>query len=248
MNTDTRQDKKKIFSLDKMFSNIGLLITSLILLIYFIAIAYPLFWMVMNSFKDTQSIITESWSMPEEWLFSNYASAWELGVSTYFINSVIVTGVTCIITVVCSALCAYALSRFKIKGRNLLLLVVSSGLMFAPQVAIVPLYDLSISFNLYDTYWALILPYAAFRLPLTISKELEESALIDGCSRFGIFYRIILPMSKPIIFTSIILSAYYVWNEILFAVIFIESDELKPISAGLLAFRDALKTDWGVLM
>src|SRR5699024_11335751 len=83
MNTDTRQDKKKIFSLDKMFSNIGLLITSLILLIYFIAIAYPLFWMVMNSFKDTQSIITESWSMPEEWLFSNYASAWELGVSTY---------------------------------------------------------------------------------------------------------------------------------------------------------------------
>lgn len=256
--TYQRITRKNPFHLENIFSNTGIIITSIFLLIYFLAIAYPIFWMIINSFKDTKSIFTSSWTLPDEWLFSNYVNAWELGISTYFLNSVIITLLTCFITVICASLCAYALARFRFKRGNLLLLFVSAGLMFAPQVALVPLYELSFTLGIYDTYWALILPYVAFRLPLailiirahfiSIPKELEDAALIDGCSRFGIFYRVFIPLSKPILFTTFILTAYFAWNEILFSVIFIESDELKPITAGLLVFKDALRTDWGVLM
>ncbi|MCS0542672.1 carbohydrate ABC transporter permease, partial [Aeromonas veronii] len=78
--------------------------------------------------------------------------------------------------------------------------------------------------------------------------ELEESAIIDGCSEFGIYRRIYLPMSVPIIITVIVLTSYYAWNEFLFATIFIESNDLKTIPSGLMNFRDALRTDWGVLL
>ncbi|KKI91312.1 ABC transporter permease [Bacillus sp. SA1-12] len=239
-------------------TSIGAFFVSILLFLYFVAIAYPLFWMVINSFKDTKSIFTSSWAMPETWLVSNYVEAWSIGVSTYFLNSVIVTSLTCLLTVLCGALCAYALARFHLKGEKLFLLFVSAGLMFAPQVALIPLYELTQSLGIYDTYWALVLPFVAYRLPLSIliirafflsiPKELEEAARIDGCNSFQIFYIIFLPISKPVIFTTIILAAYFAWNEILFSVIFIQSEEVKPITAGLLVFRDALRTDWGVLM
>lgn len=239
-------------------TTIGAFFVSILLFLYFVAIAYPLFWMIINSFKDTKSIFTSSWAMPEKWLISNYVEAWNIGVSTYFLNSVIVTTLTCLFTVLCGALCAYALARFQLKGEKFFLLFVSAGLMFAPQVALIPLYELTQNLGIYDTYWALVLPFVAYRLPLSIliirafflsiPKELEEAARIDGCNSFQIFYKIFLPISKPVIFTTIILAAYFAWNEILFSVLFIQSESLKPITAGLLVFRDALRTDWGVLM
>src|SRR6185437_2383141 len=100
------------------------------------------------------------------------------------------------------------------------------------------------SLELINTRWALILPYIAYRLPLTIllirgyflsiPKELEESAIIDGCSEFGIYRRIYLPMSLPILLTTVVLTAFYAWNEFLFATIFIDSESLKTIPSGLM--------------
>lgn len=237
---------------------IGISITSLILFILFISVAYPLFWMVINSFKNTNEIFSNSWSLPSKWLFSNYIEAWNMGVSKYFLNSIIVTTITVLITVLLSAFCAFGLTRFQFKGKNLLLGIISVGLMFPPQVTLIPLYKLVQTLGIYNTYWALIIPYVAFRLSLimllirsfflSIPKELEESAYLDGCSSLGIFFRIFLPMSKPIIVTSMLLTAYWAWNEFLFANIFIDNDSVKTITAGLLTFRDALYTNWAVLM
>lgn len=228
------------------------------LLLYFIAIAYPLFWMVINSFKNTADIFNDSWGLPKEWLFSNYATAWEQGVSSYFVNSVIITVGTCLLTVLISALCAFGLTRFQIKGGKFLLLFVSAGLMFSPQSSLIPLYELIQQMGIFDTYWALILTFTAYRIPLTvllirsfflsIPKELEESAYLDGATTLDVFGRIFLPMSKPILFTGVILTAYYAWNEFLFSLIFIQTEEVKPITSGLLVFKDALNTNWGVLM
>jgi raffinose/stachyose/melibiose transport system permease protein len=228
------------------------------LLLYFIAIAYPLFWMVINSFKNTADIFNDSWGLPKEWLFSNYATAWQQGVSSYFINSVIITVGTCLLTVLISALCAFGLTRFQIKGGKFLLLFVSAGLMFSPQSSLIPLYELIQQMGIFDTYWALILTFTAYRIPLTvllirsfflsIPKELEESAYLDGATTLDVFGRIFLPMSKPILFTGVILTAYYAWNEFLFSLIFIQTEEVKPITSGLLVFKDALNTNWGVLM
>jgi raffinose/stachyose/melibiose transport system permease protein len=228
------------------------------LLLYFIAIAYPLFWMVINSFKNTADIFNDSWGLPKEWLFSNYATAWQQGVSSYFVNSVIITVGTCLLTVLISALCAFGLTRFQIKGGKFLLLFVSAGLMFSPQSSLIPLYELIQQMGIFDTHWALILTFTAYRIPLTvllirsfflsIPKELEESAYLDGATSLDVFGRIFLPMSKPILFTGVILTAYYAWNEFLFSLIFIQTEEVKPITSGLLVFKDALNTNWGVLM
>lgn len=228
------------------------------LLLYFVAIAYPLFWMIVNSFKETQAIFNDSWGLPKEWLFSNYATAWEQGVSDYFLNSLIITAGTCILTVLVSALCAYGLTRTGLKGGKWLLLFVSAGLMFSPQSGLIPLYELIQKMGIFDTYWALILTFTAYRLPLTvllirsfflsIPRELEESAYLDGASSLQVFSRVYLPMSKPILFTGVILTAYYSWNEFLFSILFIQTEEVKPITSGLLVFKDALNTNWGVLM
>lgn len=228
------------------------------LLLYFVAIAYPLFWMVINSFKNTADIFNDSWGLPKEWLFSNYVTAWQQGVSSYFINSIIITVGTCLLTVLISALCAFGLTRFQIKGGKFLLLFVSAGLMFSPQSSLIPLYELIQQMGIFDTHWALILTFTAYRIPLTvllirsfflsIPKELEESAYLDGATSLDVFGRIFLPMSKPILFTGVILTAYYAWNEFLFSLIFIQTEEVKPITSGLLVFKDALNTNWGVLM
>jgi raffinose/stachyose/melibiose transport system permease protein len=228
------------------------------LLLYFAAIAYPLFWMIINSFKTTAAIFNDSWGLPKEWLFSNYTTAWEQGVSSYFMNSLIITGGTCLLTVLVSALCAYGLTRFQIKGGKFLLLFVSAGLMFSPQSSLIPLYELVQKLGIFDTYWALILTFTAYRIPLTvllirsfflsIPKELEESAYLDGANSFKVFTKIFLPMSRPILFTGVILTAYYAWNEFLFSILFIQTEDVKPITSGLLVFKGALSTNWGVLM
>ena len=230
----------------------------LFLLLYFAAIAYPLFWMVINSFKTTAAIFNDSWGLPKEWLFSNYTTAWEQGVSSYFMNSLIITGGTCLLTVLVSSLCAYGLTRFQIKGGKFLLLFVSAGLMFSPQSSLIPLYELVQKLGIFDTYWALILTFTSYRIPLTvllirsfflsIPKELEESAYLDGANSFKVFTKIFLPMSRPILFTGVILTAYYAWNEFLFSILFIQTEDVKPITSGLLVFKGALSTNWGVLM
>ncbi|WP_411255280.1 carbohydrate ABC transporter permease [Neobacillus niacini] len=239
-------------------SRLGISLISLVLIVYFLAVAYPLFWIIINSFKTTDQIYASSWSMPIQWLFSNYVEAWNNGVSKYFLNSVIVTTFSVVITVTLSALSAFGLTRFEFKGKSLILGLLAAGLMFPPQVSLIPLYKLVQTLGIYDTHWALIIPYVAFRISLIlllirsfflqIPKELEEAAYLEGCTTFGIFYRIFLPLSKPILWTSALLTAYYAWNEFLFANIFIDTDTTKTITVGLLSFRDALYTNWGVLM
>ncbi|MFC4321357.1 carbohydrate ABC transporter permease [Litchfieldia salsa] len=228
------------------------------LLAYAVIILYPLFWMFISSFKSYQEIYSNVWALPTDWKFENYTQAWSKGISSYFFNSVYVTSLTIILTVLIGSMAAFVLSRYKNRWIDAGLLFTIGGLMMNPQVALIPLFEILTITNLIDTHWALILTYVAYRLPLTIilirafflsvPKELSESALMDGCSEFGIYWRIYLPISLPIVFTSVILTAYFAWNEFLFATVFINSSELKTIPSGLMVFRDALRTDWGVLL
>lgn len=235
-----------------------MVLIALLLVIYFILVAYPLFWMVINSLKTHKEIYKDIWGMPSTLMFSNYAQAWKYGISNYFINSVIVTGSTIIAVLLMAALAAYSLARFRFKGNGLIFMMCMGGMMLSPQVTLIPLYKILQGLHIHDTYLAMIIPYAAYRIPisvmlirsffLTIPKELEESAALDGCSSLGVFFRIFLPMSKPILLTCTILTAYYAWNEFLYAIIFINSEKFKTIPSGLMNLRDALLTDWGILL
>ncbi|MGZ0876756.1 carbohydrate ABC transporter permease [Priestia megaterium] len=250
VNTATKERKEKRYT--------GVTIVYVGLIVYFIVIAYPLLWMIISSFKSTEEIFTHSWSMPHTWLIENYVTAWKSGISSYFLNSVIVTGASCFLTVLVSALGAYGLSRFEFQGKAFVLIICLGGLMLSPQVSLIPLYSIIQKLGIYNTHLALILPYVAYRIPLTIllirayflsiPKELEEAARLDGCTSLGILFRIFIPMSTPILLTTTILTAYYTWNEFMFAIIFIDDDSLRTIPAGLMQFRDALQTDWGVLL
>lgn len=226
--------------------------------IFALIILYPLFWMFISSFKSYQDIYSDVWKLPSTWNFSNYALAWEQGIQNYFMNSLYVTGFAILITVTIGSMAAFTLSRYRNRWIDAALLFTIGGLMMNPQVALIPLFEILTFFNLIDTRWALILTYVAYRLPLTIiliraffltvPKELSESALLDGCTEFGIYRRIYLPLSIPVIVTTVILNAFFAWNEFLFATVFINSSELKTIPSGLMVFRDALRTDWGVLL
>lgn len=229
-----------------------------VLAIYAIAIAYPLFWMVISSFKSSGEVYQNPWGLPSEWLVKNYAAAWERGISDYFLNSLVVTIISTLATVAIAALCAYGMVRLRSRVSDIILIVMMGGLVVAPQVSLIPLYKLLDSMNLLDTYWAMILPYVAFRLPmaiilirsvfLSIPLELVDAATIDGCSSLKTFRHVYLPLSSSVLVTAAVLTAYFAWNEFLFAIVYVDSDAIRTIPAGLMSFRDALSTDWGVLL
>ncbi|RNB88774.1 carbohydrate ABC transporter permease [Brevibacillus nitrificans] len=223
---------------------------------YALCILYPLFWLAMNGFKSNRNFFLDPWGMPDKWLWKNYVSAWDAGIGQYFLNSAFVTVVSVLLVLVLGSMAAFGLSRFHFKGANILLLIVVSGLMLAPQVSLISLYKILQMIGLYNTHWALIVPYVAFQLPfsiflmrsyfLSIPRELEESATIDGCSTWQVYWHIILPMGKPILASAALLTGMNVWNEFMFAMVFIEDSALRTIPVGLMNLRSQLNTDFGV--
>lgn len=229
-----------------------------LLLLYAIVIAYPLLWMVVSSFKSSSEIFADPWGLPSTWLVQNYAQAWERGISDYFINSVVVTVLATVATVAIATLCAYGMVRIGGRLANAILIVAMGGLVVAPQVSLIPLYRLLDAMGLLDTYWAMILPYVAFRLPMAIllirsvflgiPHELVDAATIDGCRSLGVLRHVYLPLSASVLTTATVLTGYFAWNEFLFAIVYIDADVLRTIPAGLMSFRDSLSTEWGVLL
>jgi len=234
----------------------------ILILIWFIAFAicilYPFFWMIITGFKTKKELFMNTWALPDKWLFSNYVQAWKIGVGRYFFNSVFVTSTSIVLTVIISALCSFGLSRYDFKLKKALVIIMVGGLMLSPQVSLISLYKMLQKLGIYNTYLALIIPYVAYRIPFTtflmktyfdsIPREVEESAYLDGCSSFMVFLNIILPLSKPIIFTSALFSGMMIWNEFMFALVFIEDSSLKTIPLGLMNLKGSLYTDWTILV
>ena len=237
---------------------IGEIVWLAVLIILAILIIYPMFWIVMSSFKDYNGIFKDGWGLPKEWLFENYKTAWDRGISNYFINSLIVSAGTIAGVVVLTTFAAFGICQLKNKLASVCFLAIMGGLLLSPQVCLLPLYMLLKNMGIKDTYAALIIPYIAFRIPVSvmlirsffigIPKDLEESALIDGASLFQIYRKIYLPLSKPIVSTVVIMTAYYAWNEFVFATMFIDSSQRQTIPVGLMVFSDGLMTNWGVVM
>ncbi len=230
----------------------------IIFFVMVIGVIYPLIWTFFNSLKGNQEFYINNFGFPKEPLWSNYIEAWERGIGTYYLNSFFVTVVTVVISTYIASLAAYGLSRFKFKWKSAIFYFIIGGLLISQQVATISLYGMLKAMKIYDTYLAMILPYIAFRLPFSVffmypyfasfPVEIEEAAIIDGCSNFGVFMRVVLPISKPILASCGIMAAMFSWNEFIFALIFIENQNLYTIPIGLMAFKDALSTSWGPLL
>jgi raffinose/stachyose/melibiose transport system permease protein len=227
------------------------------LIAFAVAIIYPLLWMALNGFKSDAELFGDPWGLPTTWRWENFAKAWSLGVVRYLMNSVIVTVASVLTTILFSSMAAYALTRHRIPFAGAITVLLLGGMMLAPTVALIPLFRLLQAVHIFDTYWALVVLYTAFRIPftvfliraymITLSREMEDAAIVDGASRWQIFWLVIMPLSRPIIVSAALLQALFSWNEFVFALVFINNTDLKTLPVGLLAMQGRVLSDWPTL-
>lgn len=218
---------------------------------------FPLYWLLTFSFKDNYEIFGGNViGLPQVWRVSNYVKALTAGnVMSYFINSVIVTLCTIIITSLLISTASYAIVRMKWKLSGTVLVYFLVGMMVPIHATLLPLFMILKNMGLLNSYLAVIIPYVAFALPMgilimtgfleSIPKELEEAACIDGCNIFRIFFNLIIPLMRPAIATVSIFIYMNSWNELMFANTFINSDKLKTITVGIFSMVNENETEWG---
>lgn len=229
-----------------------------IFILFSLSIIYPLFWILSNSLKTNKEFYNNTFSLPGHPEIGNYLQAWKEGISLYYLNSIIVTVITVILILLVSTLAAYAVTRFPFKYKKILLGILLGGMFVSPQTAVLPLYHLLRDLGIYDTYVAMIIPILAFRISFSIfllfpafhsfPKELEEAAVLDGCSSFEIYRKIMLPVCRPAVTVCLLLNLIYTWNEFTFSLNFISTEKYYTIPIGLMSFSQALYTDWVVLL
>lgn len=214
----------------------------------------PLLYALISGFKSTDQLSGNTFGLPSPWVTENYSAIlqdsafWRaLGSST-----LIAVGTT-LLTVSVAALAAFALARFAFRGREALFMMFTAGLMFPFAVAVLPLFVLLRTFDLLDNPWGVILPQAAFGLPLTIvilrnffreiPGELEEAATLDGCSAFGFFWRILLPMARPALGTVSVLAVVASWNNFLLPLLVFSEPTWWTIPVGVQQFQGQYSAD-----
>ena len=208
-----------------------------------VVVLYPLVWMFLNGFKTNAELFGNPFALPTHFGWENFAAAWQQGVGSFVLTSVSLTVLATLITEAISAWAAYGLTRIQIPMNRAFTVLILAGLMLAPTVALVPLVKMFQSLGLYNTFLGLLILYTAFRIPFTVfliraymldlPREVDEAASIDGASKTATFWRIILPMSQPIIITTIVLNVLTNWNEYLFAMVFTSGTGLQTLPVGL---------------
>ena len=218
---------------------------------------FPVYGMFTFSLKNNAEIFGDNVvGLPKNWLWSNYTTALNTGhMGKYFLNSAIVAVATILITLAVALMGTFALTRLIWKQKKALNKFFMLGLTIPIHASIVPVYVTLSKLHLLNTYWALIIPYSAFSLSMAIlvctgfmneiPRELDESACIDGCGVWGIFFRIIVPLMKPAVATVGIYTFLQCWNELMFANIFISKSALKTLPVGVQALSGQYTTDWG---
>lgn len=231
----------------------------LLLLVYALVTLYPLLWLFISSFKSNQDFFGSPFALPEKWQFENYTRAWEVGgIGTAFLNSVIVSVLSLLLTLFLGTLAAFIVARLEFRFKGLIMALFVLGMLIPIHSTLVPLFILMKSLGILDTYASLILPYTAFELPIAIfitaaylksvPKELEEAAMIDGNGYWGIFFRIIVPLAVPAMATVSILGFLRFWNDFAFALVFINKQALKTLPLSLSMFSDGYGTDYSLTM
>jgi len=231
-----------------------------VLLVYAIIVVYPMVWLISVSLQSSYEILTEPWRLTLHPQWRNYADAWQNAqIGQCFFNSIIVTALSMFFILLIGAMAAYALARFVFRGRDAMHTAFTSGMMFPVFLGIVPLYLLLSRLDMLDNYFGLITAYVAYSLSFTIfvltgffktlPHELAEAGLIDGCSQFSVFWRIMLPLAKPGLITAGIFNFFGIWNEYPLALVIISSNELRTLPLGIanLLMVEHYKTNWGVL-
>lgn len=224
---------------------------------------YPLVWMIMSSFKPTQTIFTTANQLiPSKFVLENYANGWKgfakISFGIFFKNSLFISIIATMGTLISSALVAFGFSRCKFFGKRILFVAMLLSMMLPAQVLMIPQYLWYQKLGWVGSYKPLIFPYffaiqGFFVYQITnfidgIPRELDEAAKIDGCSYYSIFFRIILPLTTPALITSTIFSFMWRWDDFLSALLYINESAKYPVSLALKLFCDpGSSSDYGAM-
>ncbi|MDQ0340027.1 ABC-type glycerol-3-phosphate transport system permease component [Caldalkalibacillus uzonensis] len=229
-------------------------------LIVFIVSVFPFWWMVVSSLKPAAHIFSSTPSLwPDTMTLEHYLKIFlRANFWVYFTNSLIVAGIVTLMGTMIACLAGYALGRFNIKGKNLILLTILSVQMFPVVVLLIPLFIVLSKLNLVNTLVGLVITYLTFALPFciwmmrsyfsSIPAEIEEAALIDGCTQMQAFRKVVLPLAWPGISATSVFAFIMAWNEFVFAVTFIQDDRLRTLPLALQQFFSRFTADYGGVM
>ncbi len=220
---------------------------------------YPVVWMFYTSLKSNQEIVADSFSLPGGLHFENFLKAWKTAkMNLYFLNSVFVSVLSTIMTVLVGACAAFILAKFKFKSRPFVMTLFVIGMLIPMQAILVPLFIQMKSLRLVNTLASLVFSYTAFGLPLAIyvlesyirglPDSVLEAAVLDGAPLRRILFAVIMPMAGPAISTVAIVSFLNNWKEFSLALVFISADSKKTLPLGLYNFFGAYSTDYAQLM
>ncbi|WP_319413671.1 carbohydrate ABC transporter permease [uncultured Cohaesibacter sp.] len=223
-------------------------------LFWLLVTTLPFIFVAFTSFKSLQETYTNPvWMPPEHWNFGNYLQLLNGSFLTYLRNSVFVISVSVILIVLVSSMAAYALARLKFRFNNLLFGLIVAGMIVPLHVTLVPIYLMIKNMGLYDTMFALIGPYVACSLPISVfiltefmrqvPRELEEAAFLDGCGPFKIFFKIFFPLSGPGISTVAIYNGIMLWNEFVFAYVLTSSPGTRTLPLAVWDFQGQYAAD-----
>lgn len=235
------------------------LIVTVVLLAFAVTMVLPFLWMLSTSLKRPLEVFVYpiQW-IPSAFIWENYKEVW-FGANPfwlYYLNSIKVTGVSVIGTVLISSLAAYGFARIDFKGRDTVFFVYLATLMVPDQVTLIPRFIVFNYLGLYNTHWSLILPgvFTAFgtfmlrQFYLAIPKELSEAGRMEGANHFHIWSRIVFPLSKATVVSLIILSFTQHWNEFVNPLVFLTDDKLFTVPLGLTHFIDEMGTQYTLMM
>lgn len=221
---------------------------------------FPFLWMGVSSIK----VLRELYTIPPTWIprqptLDNYWTVlFDSNIPRYFLNSVVISVGSTVLAMALAIFASYGFARFRFRGKSFYQSFVLIGQLLPTAAIIVPLFITLRVLGLVNTYWGLILVYMIITLPLSVwmltsyfkavPVELEEAAIIDGCSRLGVLFRITLPLSTPGLIAVMVYAFVTTWNEFIFALCFATDSSVKTLPIGLAEFTTEFNTDWGAVM
>ena len=232
-----------------------------VLIVYTLIALFPVFVILVNSFKSRKAIFREPLALPDADSFSmvGYQTVMKQGdFFLYFQNSMIVTLGSLFLILLFGAMAAYALSEYRFRGSKLLGLYLALGVMIPIRIGTVAILEMMVATGLVNTHWALILVYTAQGLPLAIfiltefmrqvSDDLKNAGRIDGLSEYTIFFRLVLPLVRPALATVAVFNMIPIWNDLWFPLILAPAEATKTLTLGSQVFIGQFVTDWNAVL
>lgn len=235
--------------------NLSRLFTYLVLAIWSIIVLFPIWTLIINSFKTQKEIFKDPFGLPPQFTLAGYEAVWSTGhFDLYFFNTIYVTVVSLFFILFFGSMAAYALAKWKSKVSGILYIFFIAGLMIPIRLGTIDLLRLIISLNLQNTLWSLIPVYIAMGMPIaafvltafirTLPREMFEAAYIDGATEWNIYFTIVLPLLRPALATVAIFNMIKIWNDFWFPLIFIRAEQSRTVALGVSLLFGQYHTDW----